>query len=403
MSRASTDQPSLSALELCVGAGGLALAAARAGFSHITTIDIHGPSCETLRANKARGVEHVRKWNIVEDDISEVDFTSHSGIDLLSGGPPCQPFSVGGKRRGRSDSREMFPEFIRAVRESKPKAFVFENVRGILGPATLPYFNYILQQLQLPDYPREKGEKWKQHRARLERLYTGGSGGGTQYRVIHQLLSGADFGVPQRRDRVFVVGVRADLGLEYNFPLPTHSAEALWRDLWVTGCYWDRHKVARSKRPVAPPAIADRLPSLQPPIGQPWRTVREAIAGLPNLGKGRTSRRVANHFFNPGARVYPGHEGSSLDAPAKTIKAGHHGVAGGENMVKLDDGSVRYFTVRECARLQTFPDDWALHGSWCSCMRQIGNAVPVLLGQVVATPLASALRARAKRVADSPT
>jgi DNA (cytosine-5)-methyltransferase 1 len=393
----------LQALELCVGAGGLALAAARAGFADITAIDVHGPACETLRQNKAKEVEHVKNWEVLEADIRDVDFKPYDGIDLLSGGPPCQPFSLGGKRGGRDDSREMFPQFIRAVREAKPKAFVFENVRGILSPATLSYFHYILQQLQLPDHPRLKGEKWKQHRARLERLHTGGKGEGTQYRVIHQPLNGANFGVPQRRERVFIVGVRADLGLEYNFPLPTHSAEALWRDLWITKEYWDRHRVPRANRTVAPAAIAMRLEALGIPTTKPWRTVRDAIAGLPNVGMGRTSRKVANHFFNPGARSYPGHDGSSLDAPAKTIKAGRNGVPGGENMIKLDDGSVRYFTVRECARLQTFPDDWAFDGSWCGCMKQIGNAVPVTLGQVVAEPLAAALRAAASRSSGTPT
>jgi DNA (cytosine-5)-methyltransferase 1 len=392
----------LRALELCVGAGGLALAAGRVGFSDVTAIDVHGPACETLRKNKEAGVEHVKDWTIHEDDIRDVDFKPYAGIDLLSGGPPCQPFSFGGKRHGRGDEREMFPQFIRAVRESKPKAFIFENVRGILSPGTLAYFHYIIQQLQLPEHPRLKGEKWKQHRARLELLYTGEKGEGVQYRVIHQLLNGANYGVPQRRDRVFIVGVRADSSLAYNFPLATHSAEGLWRDQWVTGDYWERHKVPRAKRTSAPEAIAAMLPTLATPTTQPWRTVRDAIAGLPNVGLGRTSRKIANHFFNPGARTYPKHQGSSLDAPSKTIKAGRHGVPGGENMVKLDDESVRYFTVRECARLQTFPDDWAFEGSWCACMKQIGNAVPVTLGQIVAAPLAAALRAAVTPQASAP-
>lgn len=85
-----------------------------------------------------------------------------------------------------------------------------------------------------------------------------------------------------------------------------------------------------------------------------------------------------------------------MDAPAKTIKAGHNGVPGGENMIQLDDGTVRYFSVRECARLQTFPDDWAFHGSWCGSMRQIGNAVPVVLAETVAEPLAEALSGQLK-------
>jgi len=392
----------LRALELCVGAGGLALAAGRAGFEDVTAIDLHGPACETLRKNKAAGVEHVRDWNIVEADIRDVDFQPFAGIDLLSGGPPCQPFSLGGKRHGREDEREMFPQFIRAVRESKPKAFVIENVKGILSTSTFAYFDYIMQQLRLPEHSRLKGEKWKEHRSRLERLYTGGKGEGLQYRVIHQVLNGANFGVPQKRERVFIVGVRADLSLEYNFSLPTHSAEALWRDMWISGEYWERHEIPSTKRMLIPPRVAAKLPTLGISTTAAWRTVRDAIEGLPNVGAGRSSHSVANHFFNPGARSYPGHDGSPLDGPSKTIKAGRNGVPGGENMVRLDDGSVRYFTVRECARLQTFPDDWAFDGSWCGCMKQIGNAVPVTLGQVVAAPLATALRSAAVHSAPSP-
>lgn len=391
----------LKALELCVGAGGLALAAAQAGFGKITAIDVNGPACETLRKNKAAKVKHVKDWTITEADIRDIDFKVYTGIDLLSGGPPCQPFSFGGMRHGRKDEREMFPEFIRAVREAKPKAFVIENVKGLLSTATLSYFHYIISQLQLPEHTREKKEKWKEHRARLERLYTGGKGEGTQYRVIHEVLNGANYGVPQRRERVFIVGVRADLGLEYNFPLVTHSMESLWREMWKSGEYWERHRVSKAARPEAPAAVLARLDKGDATTTtKPWRTVRDAIHGLPFVGMGRICHTVPNHFFNPGARAYKGHDGSSLDAPAKTIKAGRNGVPGGENMVRLDNGSVRYFTVRECARLQTFPDDWAFDGSWCGCMRQIGNAVPVTLGEVVAAPLAASLRELAKR---SPT
>jgi DNA (cytosine-5)-methyltransferase 1 len=102
---------------------------------------------------------------------------------------------------------------------------------------------------------------------------------------------------------------------------------------------------------------------------------------------GQRSSRIANHFINPGARSYPGHTGSALDEPAKTLKAGDHGVPGGENTLRLDDGQVRYLSVRECARLQTFPDDWVFQGSWTESMRQLGNAVPVALAQRVAGQL----------------
>jgi len=102
--------------------------------------------------------------------------------------------------------------------------------------------------------------------------------------------------------------------------------------------------------------------------------------------------KVFDHTFQPGARSYPGHTGSPLDVPSKTLKAGVHGVPGGENMLRREDGSVRYFTVRESARLQTFPDDYRLRGAWSETMRQLGNAVPVELAAAVADQIASTLR-----------
>jgi DNA (cytosine-5)-methyltransferase 1 len=126
---------------------------------------------------------------------------------------------------------------------------------------------------------------------------------------------------------------------------------------------------------------------------QPWRTVRDALEGMPDPETGDRSG-WHNHEYNPGARSYVGHTGSPLDEPAKTLKAGDHGVPGGENTLLKPDGSLRYFTVRESARLQTFPNDYILHGVWSEAMRQLGNAVPVQLAEAVANGIRERLTAR---------
>ncbi|WP_437974888.1 DNA cytosine methyltransferase [Sorangium sp. So ce295] len=122
---------------------------------------------------------------------------------------------------------------------------------------------------------------------------------------------------------------------------------------------------------------AVRQLALLPNDRLPWLTVRDALLGLPAIAEGDVDKDDPNHFLNPGARTYARHTGSPLDEPAKTVKAGSHGVPGGESTVALDDERTRHFSVRECARLQTFPDDWVFEGTWSRAMRQVGNAVPV--------------------------
>ena len=387
---------SLRSIELFVGAGGLAIGAAHAGFEHEAVIDFDRFACATLRRNKADQVAPARDWDILESDVREYDFSRHRGkVDVVIGGPPCQPFSLGGKHLGAADRRNMFPQAIRSVREIAPKAFMFENVRGLLRRNFSNYYSYIIKQLTFPTLVPNGDEEWVDHLARLERQATKGRYSGLRYNVVFRLLDAADFGVPQHRHRVFIVGIRSDLGVEFAFPHATHTEDALLYDKWVTGEYWDRHGIATHARPVITPAIHRRVNSLgglvPGMLGHPWRTVRDAIGDLPILAPGGSSRKFKNHFQNPGARSYAGHDGSPMDEPAKALKAGDHGVPGGENTVRVDGGGIRYLTVRECARLQTFPDNWGLEGSWTESMRQLGNAVPALLGEVVAKRLREVL------------
>jgi DNA (cytosine-5)-methyltransferase 1 len=384
----------MNSIELFAGAGGLGMGLHRAGFHPQTVVEWDHDCCETLRENQTFEYSLVRDWPLVEGDVRDVDFTRFEGrLDLVSGGPPCQPFSLGGKHKAHDDARDMFPQAIRAVREARPRAFVFENVKGLTRTAFRNYFEYIKLQLEHPEVVARAEEDWAEHLARLERHHTHGSRDGLHYRVLAQVVNAADHGVPQRRERVVFVGFRDDLDLEWSFPIATHSADSLLWDQFGSGDYWDRHGVTSGERPRDPAARARAERMERQPATCAWRTVRDAIDDLPDPQWEReASRKIANHRFQPGARSYAGHTGSPLDEPAKTLKAGVHGVPGGENMLATLGGGVRYFTVRESARLQTFPDDFVFHGSWTETMRQLGNAVPPRLAEVIGRDVARKLR-----------
>ncbi len=381
-------------VELFAGAGGLAMGMANAGFHHAAVIEWNSDACETFHENQRHKASNIEKWPLHQADVRAFDYGTLGGeVMVVSGGPPCQPFSLGGKHRGFMDERDMFPEAVRAVRELRPKAFIFENVKGLKRETFATYFEYIRLQLTFPSLVRRKGEPWREHCRRLETFGTSRSA--REYHVIAEVLNAADYGIPQKRERVFIVGFRADLGVEWSFPPETHFEDALIASKWINGEYWDRHAVAKKHRPMLECRQLARVARLRSGqlFGQgrtPWLTVRDAISDLPDPEK-FLNNKVPNHRFNPGARSYPGHTGSPLDEPAKTLKAGDHGVPGGENMLARADGSVRYFTVREAARLQTFPDDYIFHGAWTEAMRQLGNAVPVRLAQVVASSVAGTL------------
>lgn len=376
-------------VELFAGAGGLGIGVSRAGFEAAVVLERDRYCCDTIRENKERGLKPLAEWPLVQGDVRDVDYREINGeIDMVSGGPPCQPFSLGGKHKGILDKRDMFPEAIRAVRELKPRAFLLENVKGLTRPAFANYFEYMRLQLAYPDFVSKPGELWTEHLARLERHHTDGQGGNPTYRVVTRILNAADFGVPQRRERIFIVGFRSDLGIEWSFPTPTHSRDALLWDQWRSGSYWKSMEVKKPNSDVAERAEKFAWRLRERPNFKPWRTVRQALADLPDPEiEPKAASCHFNHGFQPGARSYPGHTGSPHDEPAKTLKAGDHGVPGGENMLRRMDGSLRYFSIRESARLQTFPDDYVFHGTWTESMRQLGNAVPVVLAEVVANSI----------------
>ncbi|KIG02636.1 DNA-cytosine methyltransferase [Burkholderia sp. MR1] len=364
-------------LELFSGCGGLALGLSRAGFHHEFMVEWDADAVATVTHNRKRGIKHVREWPLEKpDDVRQMSWKRFAGLDLVAGGPPCQPFSIGGKHRGHDDARDMWPEAIRAVREVQPRAFLFENVRGLARPTFAHYLRWIIAHLHHPEMTRLEDEDHVSHTQRLEASKLPAA-----YRVIVAQVNAADYGAPQKRHRVIVAGVRSDLGITLSHPTPTHSRERLLWDQWVTGDYWRRHGLKQPANRAIPKtdiAAVERLRLLdEAPIGKPWVTVRDALAGL-----GEPDGK-ANHVFQDGARVYPGHTGSPLDQPAKALKAGDHGVPGGENMMVRDDQSVRYFTIREAARLQGLPDTYLFPRSWSESMRQLGNAVPAPLAEAM--------------------
>ena len=291
-------------VEVFAGAGGLATGLGRAGFHHVLLVDSDTACIETLKRN---GFTHTRHAK-----VEDVDFTPFAGVSLLCGGPPCQPWSLGGKDSGQGDERNGWESTLRAVEQCRPQAVLLENVRGFLRPKFAAYRESIRERLE-----------------------------GMGYHLVTESVNAKHYGVPQHRERVFIVGFLS---------------------------------------------LAARAAYVSPPATGRVVTVREALSPL-----GEPDGRNG-HVLHGNARAYAGHTGSSLDGVAKTITSGANGLGGGANTLRLGDGSVRYFTVREAATLQTFPTSYQFPETWTTAYRQIGNSVPVELAYVLGVAVAAALK-----------
>lgn len=316
-------------VELFAGAGGLALGLHKAGFKHVLLNEIDSTACMTLRANKP-------DWNILEADIHKVDFsTLHGKVDLLSGGFPCQAFSYAGKKGGLEDSRgTLFFELARAVREIQPKVFFCENVKGLLS--------------------HDNGRTLSTIRRAIKELgYT---------LVEPRVLKAVMYQVPQKRERLMLVGIRNDLVSSCNFkwPSPYHRVMTL-RDALYKGELFPTD---------VPPSIGQDYPPKKKrvmamvPEGGDWRDLPEAVqkeymGGSFYLGGGKTgmARRL------------------SMDEPALTLTCS----PAQKQTERCHPLQTRPLTVREYARVQTFPDEWRFMGNMSAQYKQIGNAVPVNL------------------------
>lgn len=376
-------------LELFAGGGGMALGMRAAGFQHHALVEWWAPAARVLRHNAEIRPELWKPDQILEADIREVvhDLGEPGTVHLIAGGPPCQPFSFAGAHAGDSDERNMFPAALDAVRRLRPELVIFENVPGLARPSFAPYLDYVKAQLRYPEIPARDGDElWSEHHGRIL-----GTTEEPTYSVYQDLIDAANLGVPQSRRRVFLVAIRRDVAGADSWPdlRMTHSREALLYQQYVTGEYWLRHNL---RQPDVPRRLQGKVASVRH-VGllndaRPWTTLRDALTEVPEPTADDSLPEWPNHRAIPGARAYPKHTGSPLDLPSKTIKAGVHGVSGGEGTLRQLDGSVRYLSVREAALVQGFPTNYEFPGARSRVMGVIGNAVAV----DVAATLGKALR-----------
>ncbi|MHB8753854.1 MAG: DNA cytosine methyltransferase [Candidatus Acidiferrales bacterium] len=242
----------VSTLELCAGAGGQALGFEMAGFDHVGLVEIDPNACETLRVNRPH-------WNVFQEDLRAFDARVYRGVDVVSAGLPCPPFSVAGKQLGHNDERNLFPTLIRVVDEARPHAVAIENVRGILDAV-------------FDDYRRYVGHE-------LDRL---------GYRSGWKLMNACDFGVPQLRPRVVFVAVRRERAEHFSWPAELETApktvgEALYDLIATNG--WRAAKSWRTRaNEVAPTIVGGSLKHGGPDLGPTRARAAWATLGVDGLG-----------------------------------------------------------------------------------------------------------------------
>lgn len=339
------DDSRLTAVSLFTGAGGLDLGLESVGFRTLYATDIDVHSCITLEAGKTKAAEldrpYLRHAAIECADIADLDpdslmkriGMSPGEVDLLAGGPPCQAFSVFGRRKGRQDPRGMLVyDYLRVLERLRPTAFVFENVYGILSVEGGAVFDDVCEKLASPS-------------------------GDVHYTLSILRLNAVDFGVPQSRDRVFIIGHRNGAQVREPVPLTTAITEP----------------------------------------GLNWRTVRDGLRGIGPVGSlpNHIGRVHSDGIIQRYANLKPGERDPKtrinkldLDRPSFTIIVGSD-KGGGKGHVHPTEP--REVTPRESARMQTFPDWWAFSGTSRHPIRQVGNAVPPLLGAAVGNAIRTSL------------
>lgn len=326
-------------LELFAGAGGLAIGLEKAGINCVALNEIDKWACQTLRKNRP-------KWNVLEGDIKNFDFSEFKDkVDVVTGGFPCQAFSYAGKKLGLEDARgTLFYEFARVVQEVNPLICLGENVKGLLS--------------------HEKGKTLEGMVSILDEI---------GYNVVPvQVLKAINYNVPQKRERLILVGIRKDINIEYNYPRPFDKIYNL-EDALKKGELYNTN-VPKSKGSTYPEHKKEVL-DLVPPKGY-WRDLpldiqKEYMQKSFYLGGGKTgmARRIG------------------WDEPCLTLTCS----PAQKQTERCHPDETRPFTVREYARIQTFPDEWKFSGSVSQQYKQIGNAVPVNLAKEIGYSLVAFL------------
>ena len=320
-----------SVLELFAGAGGLAIGMEKAGLKCVALNEIDKWACSTLKKNRPN-------WDVLEGDIKDFDFSSYKDVtDVVTGGFPCQAFSYAGKKLGLNDARgTLFYEFARVVKQVNPPICIGENVRGLLS--------------------HEKGKTLEGMISILDEI---------GYNVVPpKVLKAVNFNVPQKRERLILVGIRKDINLNFEYPEPNNKIFTL-KDALKKGSLFNK-KVPKSEG-AKYPEYKKQILDLVPPKGY-WRDLpldlqKDYMGGSFYLGGGKTgmARRIG------------------WDEPSLTLTCS----PAQKQTERCHPDETRPFTVREYARIQTFPDNWEFSGSMAQQYKQIGNAVPVNLGKEI--------------------
>jgi DNA (cytosine-5)-methyltransferase 1 len=242
----------LTTLELCAGAGGQALGFEQAGIGHLACVELDRHACATLRLNRP-------EWNVIEQDLNTFSGAPLKGVDIISGGLPCPPFSIAGKQLGTKDERNLFPTMIRLVDEIRPRAVMIENVRGILDAVFEDYRHYVGTQLRKLGY--EPG--WK-------------------------LMNASDFGVPQLRPRVVFVAVRKEYSEHFAWPAPSMSRPStvgqILSDLMAANGWTGAKRWTKAANEIAPTVVGGSHKHGGPDLG-PTRARRAWLTlGVDGLG-----------------------------------------------------------------------------------------------------------------------